>query len=71
MIIPFIDHWEWWGGRKQLAAFYGESEDDFYRINSKTYQAYLAIIEQVITRKNTITGERYYQRKSDHGLGNR
>lgn len=64
LIIPFIDHWEWWGGRKQLAAFYGESEDDFYRINSKTYQAYLAIIEQVITRKNTITGRYYYQEKA-------
>jgi endo-1,4-beta-mannosidase len=64
LIIPFIDHWEWWGGRKQLAAFYGETEDDFYLTESKTYQAYLAIIKQVITRKNTITGRYYYEEKS-------
>lgn len=64
LIIPFIDHWEWWGGRKQLAAFYGESEDDFYLTDSKSFAAYLHIIEQVITRKNTITGRYYYQEKS-------
>ncbi|WP_206485958.1 hypothetical protein [Thalassotalea sp. G2M2-11] len=64
LIVPFIDHWEWWGGRKQLAAFYDETEDDFYRTNSKTYAAYLHIIEQVISRKNTITGRYYYQEKS-------
>lgn len=64
LIIPFIDHWEWWGGRKQLAAFYNETEDDFYLTESKTYQAYLAIIEQVISRKNTITGRYYYEEKA-------
>lgn len=64
LIIPFIDHWEWWGGRKQLSAFYNETEDDFYLTNSKTYQAYLAIIEQVITRKNTITGRYYFEEKA-------
>ena len=60
LILPFIDHWHWWGGREQLAAFYGESADDFYRTGSKTYAAYLNIIEQVVTRKNTITGSYYY-----------
>ena len=64
LILPFIDHWEWWGGRKQLAAFYGETEEDFYDVNSKTYQAYLHIIEQVITRTNRITGRRYNQEKA-------
>lgn len=64
LIIPFIDHWEWWGGRKQLAAFYAETEDDFYNTNSKTYAAYKSIIKQVITRKNTITGRYYYEEKS-------
>lgn len=64
LILPFIDHWEWWGGRKQLAAFYGEQEDDFYDTNSRSYAAYLDIIRQVITRKNTLTGHYYFQEKT-------
>lgn len=64
LILPFIDHWEWWGGRKQLAAFYGEQEDDFYDIHSHTFAAYLDIIQQVITRKNTLTGRYYFQEKA-------
>jgi hypothetical protein len=64
LILPFIDHWEWWGGRKQLAAFYGEHEDKFYDTSSKTYQAYLHIIEQVVTRTNTITGVPYNRDKA-------
>ncbi|MBU2986792.1 discoidin domain-containing protein [Saccharophagus degradans] len=64
LIIPFIDHWDWWGGRKQLAAFYGETEADFYNINSKTYAAYKYIVEQLITRTNTITGRKYYDEKA-------
>jgi len=64
LILPFIDHWEWWGGRKQLAAFYGENEDDFYDTKSKTFAAYLNIIRQVITRKNTLTGRYYFDEKA-------
>lgn len=64
LILPFIDHWEWWGGRKQLAAFYGEVESDFYDTNSRTYAGYLDIIRQVITRKNTLTGRYYFEEKA-------
>lgn len=64
LILPFIDHWDWWGGRKQLAAFYGETADDFYDVKSKTFEAYHHIIHQVITRKNTITGRHYYEEKA-------
>jgi hypothetical protein len=64
LILPFIDHWQWWGGREQLAAFYDEPQEAFYDIKSKTYQAYLNIIEQVITRKNTLTGRYYYDEKA-------
>lgn len=64
LILPFIDHWQWWGGREALAAFYDESGDDFYRTDSKTYQAYLHIIEMVITRKNTLTGRHYFEEKA-------
>lgn len=64
LILPFIDHWPWWGGREQLAAFYGERAEDFYNTNSKTYAAYLNIIEQVINRKNTFTGRLYRDEKA-------
>lgn len=64
LILPFIDHWKWWGGREQLAAFYGEHEDDFYDTKSKTYAAYQHIIEQVITRTNTFTGRKYSEEKA-------
>lgn len=64
LILPFIDHWKWWGGREQLAAFYGETEDDFYDVNSKTYKAYLHIIKQVINRTNTFTGRKYHDEKA-------
>src|SRR5690606_21249994 len=64
LILPFIDHWPWWGGREQLAAFYGEQGEDFYSTESKTYAAYQNIIEQVINRKNTITGRLYRDEKA-------
>ncbi len=64
LILPFVDHWRWWGGRKDLAAFYGESEDALYDLNSKSYAAYLSIIEQVTNRKNTLTGRYYNQEKA-------
>lgn len=64
LILPFIDHWQWWGGREQLAAFYNEPETALHDLNSKTYAAYLHIIEQVITRKNTITGRTYRDEKA-------
>ncbi|KXI27786.1 glycoside hydrolase 5 family protein [Paraglaciecola hydrolytica] len=64
LILPFIDHWQWWGGREQLAAFYDENQEAFYDINSKTYQAYQSIIKQVISRKNTLTGRYYYDEKA-------
>ena len=64
LIVPFIDHWAWWGGREQLAAFYHEQPDDFYRVQSKTYRAYQQLIRQIITRTNTLTGRRYADEKA-------
>ena len=64
LILPFVDHWEWWGGRKQLAAFYDESEDDFYDTGSRTYAAYLDLMRQVLTRRNTVTGRFYHEEKA-------
>ena len=64
LILPFIDHWSWWGGKKELADFYKENENALYDTTSKTYRAYQHIIQQVINRKNTITGRHYYQEKA-------
>lgn len=64
LILPFIDHWKWWGGREQLAAFYGETAEDFYNTESKTYAAYLHIIGQVIGRTNTYTARQYRDEKA-------
>lgn len=64
LILPFIDHWHWWGGRKELAAFFAEPEDAVYDINSQAFQAYKSLIKQVINRKNTITGRYYHQEKA-------
>ncbi|MGL6259289.1 hypothetical protein [Vibrio sp. WXL210] len=64
LILPFIDHWHWWGGRRELAAFYGETEDAVYDVSSKAFQAYKSVIEQVITRKNTLTGRYYFEEKA-------
>jgi hypothetical protein len=52
------------GGREQLAAFYNEKPEDFYRTDSKTYKAYLDVIRQVITRTNTVTGRAYSDEKA-------
>ncbi len=59
LILPFIDHWSWWGGRAELAAFYHEDGSALQDIHSKTYAAYLNIIREVIERTNTITGRKY------------
>lgn len=64
LILPFVDHWKWWGGRKDLAAFYDEHEDDFYDTSSKTYAAYQSIIKQVTNRTNSITGRKYRDEKA-------
>lgn len=64
LILPLIDHWQWWGGREQLADFYAEDENALYDVNSKTYEAYQSIIRQVINRKNTLTGRFYHQEKA-------
>ena len=64
LILPFIDHWSWWGGRKELAAFYNEEEDALYDTKSRTYRAYQHLIRQVITRKNTLTGRHYFEEKA-------
>nr|WP_277608781.1 cellulase family glycosylhydrolase [Microbulbifer elongatus] len=70
LIIPVIDHWSWWGGKRELALMVGEANEDtkesgpLYDTQSKTYAAYRDIIEQLVTRKNTCTGREYRNEKA-------
>ncbi|WP_346837050.1 glycoside hydrolase family 2 TIM barrel-domain containing protein [Microbulbifer sp. SAOS-129_SWC] len=70
LIIPVIDQWSWWGGKRELAQMVGEADQDtkesgpLYDIDSKTYAAYQHIIEQLLTRKNTCTGREYREEKA-------
>lgn len=59
LILPFIDHWKWWGGREQLADFYDEPPEALHDVSSKTFAAYQSIIRDVINRTNTVTGRQY------------
>lgn len=58
IIIPFIDNWEWFGGDKQFAAFYGKDEWMFYT-DPEIKAGFKAFIADVINRTNTVTGVRY------------
>lgn len=70
LIIPFVDHWSWWGGKRELALMAGEpGRDDtltgsLYDTRSKTFALYQQLIRAVITRKNTVTGRRYSEEKA-------
>ncbi|MCW8126419.1 beta-mannanase man5E [Microbulbifer halophilus] len=70
LIVPVIDHWSWWGGRRELAKMAGEAEGDsegpgpLYDTDSDTYAAYRRIVEQLLTRKNTCTGREYREEKA-------
>ncbi|AFV00489.2 cellulase family glycosylhydrolase [Simiduia agarivorans] len=70
LIIPFVDHWSWWGGKRELALMAGEPDMDdkvtgpIYDINSQTYALYQDLIRQVIGRTNTLTGRKYSEEKA-------
>ncbi|WP_250464786.1 cellulase family glycosylhydrolase [Microbulbifer litoralis] len=70
LIVPVIDHWSWWGGRRELAKMVGEADrvtqesGPLYDVDSKTYAAYRRIVEQLLTRKNTCTGREYRKEKA-------
>lgn len=67
LIIPFIDHWSWWGGKRELALMAGEGGADnketgpLYDVGSRTFALYCQLIEKVVSRRNTLTGRHYYE----------
>ena len=56
LILPFIDEWDWFGGRKEFAAL--SKGGDFYT-DRKVVDDFKALIKQVLERVNTITGIPY------------
>ncbi len=70
LIVPVIDHWSWWGGKRELAIMVGEEHLDtkesgpLYDVDSKTYAAYRGIIEQLLTHRNSCTGREYREEKA-------
>ncbi|TPX30460.1 hypothetical protein SmJEL517_g05970 [Synchytrium microbalum] len=58
VIIPIIDNWEWHGGVKDFAAFRGKRELEFWT-DSLVRNDFKQVIQQVILRRNTVTGVVY------------
>ncbi|HSA00499.1 MAG TPA: hypothetical protein P5055_07140, partial [Candidatus Paceibacterota bacterium] len=58
LIIPFIDQWSWWGGMAELAAFRGKKLDDCWN-DPQLIADYQKIIQHVLNRTNTVTGQCY------------
>ena len=56
LILPFIDEWDWFGGRKEFAVLSGGG--NFYT-NPRVIRDFKALVEQVLTRVNTVTGVAY------------
>ena len=60
VIIPFIDHWSWWGGVEEFARMYGMQRDDFYTDDTiKT--AFKSLMQSILTRNNSLNGLQYRQ----------
>lgn len=63
LILPFVNNWQWMGGRPQYADFRGKTEDEFWS-DSVLIEDLKATIHFVITRKNTVTGSLYKDDKA-------
>lgn len=63
VIIPFINNWQWMGGRPQYADFRGKANDDFWSDPQLINDA-RATIAYVINRVNTVTGAPYKEDKA-------
>ena len=58
VIIPFIDHWEWWGGIPQFTKMYNAPFGDFYR-SAEVKKGFKDLVKHVVMRRNTLTGRLY------------
>jgi len=58
VIIPFIDHWEWWGGIPQFTKLYNAPFGDFYR-SAEVKKGFKDLVKHLLLRRNTLTGRLY------------
>jgi mannan endo-1,4-beta-mannosidase len=63
LIIPFIDHNNWWGGIEEFAGFRGKSKNDFFT-DPGVKSDYKTLVQLVLNRVNTRTGVRYMDDKA-------
>lgn len=63
LIIPLVDQWSWWGGIEQYAAFRGKEAEEFWT-DAQLREDFLLTVEHLLTRTNTVTGQRYIDDKA-------
>ncbi len=63
VIVPFVDNWNWWGGREDYAGFRGKSKDAFWT-DPQVIADFKETIRHLVTRTNTLTGVAYRDDKA-------
>ncbi|KAJ3095518.1 hypothetical protein HDU97_006873 [Phlyctochytrium planicorne] len=58
IILPFIDHWQWWGGVQEFTTYYGKPKNSFYT-DDEVIKGFEALVQYVVQRVNTVTGVKY------------
>lgn len=58
VIIPFVDNWQWMGGKAEYAAFREKEPEEFWT-DSLLISDFKKTIDFVLNRKNTFTGVLY------------
>ena len=63
LIVPFMNNWQWMGGRPQYARFRDKDEKEFWT-DPQLIADFKETIKYVLNRKNTVTGEYYKDDKA-------
>lgn len=63
LIIPFVNNWQWMGGRPNYADFRDKEAEDFWT-DKQLIADFKKTIDHIINRKNTVTGIRYKNDKA-------
>ncbi len=63
LIIPLVDNWPWMGGRAEYARWRGKTADEFWT-DPQLIADFEQTIHFILTRTNTITGQRYCDDKA-------
>lgn len=63
VIIPFVNNWQWHGGRPDYAAFRGKTKDEFWT-DPQLIADFKKTIAFILNRRNTVTGKLYRDDKT-------